>query len=222
MRLFIAALALTAAAATHAQPQHAQAPGQGSKRNGTPVASPNRMPSAQLANASRPPSLNPPDRSADPLLLVDARGRIVGRPHAGFFNAPLVTTRLQGMSVVIDGLAVNARCDAASCRFGPGLDWYPSGAGVVVYPSADCSGPPELSFPQNVAGFDAIALAVNDTDGIYLYLARNAPRETWVRSYRTRAENVCISDTEGHPETTLPVDAVYPASQFGTPPMRWR
>jgi len=221
VRLFIAALALTAAAA-HAQPQHAQANGHGTKRTGSPVASPNRLTSAQLASNSRPPWLAPSDRGTDPLVLVDARGRIVGRSHAGFFNAPLVTTRLQGMSVVIDGLTVNAKCDAVSCRFSPGLDWYGSGTGMLVYPSTDCSGPPELSFPQNVAGFDAIAMAVNDTDGTYLYLARNTPRETWVRSYRNRAENVCQAESPGYPETTLPVEAVYPTSLFGTPPMRWR
>lgn len=223
MRLFIAALALTAAAVTHAQPQHAPANGHGPKRTGTPVNSPNRLQPSQLAPAGgRSVLLEPSGRGGEGLVLVDAQGRALARPHPLRTLSTALSARLNGMNLLIDGLGGEAQCDSMRCKFGAGLAWFPNSSALLTYASPDCSGRPEVSYQQGVAGFDALAFPVQEDGGLYMYVARNLPRDTWVRSYRNSAETVCNAEGQGYLESTLPLDGVYPVSQFGVSPMRWR
>lgn len=225
MKWFTAIALACMAFVTNAQAQPVHPPGlaAGKKRNGAPVSSPNRIASSQLASGHRPVHLQPPGRGDSSPMLIDAQGREIGRPFPGFWTSrPLVSTRLNGMTLMIDGLSSDTQCDGSRCRSGPGLAWEAANNMLLMYASADCSGRPEASFHPSVAGFDAIAFTVREGEGLFMYVARNTPRDTWVRSYRNPFEPVCNSEGQGYAETTLPLEAVYPAEHFGVAPMRWR
>ncbi|MFD0669476.1 hypothetical protein ACT80S_17280 [Ramlibacter sp. MAHUQ-53] len=198
-------------------------PGLARKREGTPVASPNRMPASQLAGAARPPLVAPPAEGAAGLLLVDRTGRPVGRAHPGFLtHEPLVVARVNGLSTVIAGLAPDMRCDGTRCHYGDSLAWGTNAPLMLVYRRPDCSGTPEVSVHPSAAGFDAIAFAVDEPEGRFIYLARNRPQDSWIRSWRLPGEAGCQRDDTGYAEYTLPLEAVYPAALLGAPPLRWR
>lgn len=193
------------------------------KRTGTPVSSPNRLHPSQLQPAGgRPAYLEPAGRAGEGMVLVDAQGRPLARAHPLRTSSVALTARFNGMNLLIDGLGGEARCDSMRCKFGAGLAWFATGGSLLMYNSPDCSGRPDISYHPGVAGFDAVAFPVREDDGLYMYIARNQPRDTWVRSYRNSAESVCNNEGAGYLESTLPLDAVYPVSQFGASPMRWR
>jgi len=190
-------------------------------RAGVPVSSPNRIPAAQLP-PGRPGVLQLAGQGPEGLLLVDAQGRPIGRPYPLRSSLTTLAARFNGMNLLVDGLAGEAQCDDTRCRFGPGLAWAANGAWLLVYASPDCSGRPEVSYQGLAAGFDAVAFPVREDEGLYMVLARNLPRDSWVRSWRNSGETACTAEPAGHVESTLPLEGVYPVSQFGMAPMRWR
>ena len=223
MRFVTVVAAACVAFVTQAMADPGYAPGRegARKRTGAPVSSPNRIPSSQLP-AGRPGTVQPAGSGPDGMVLVDAYGHPVGRPYPLNSTLTALAARFNGMNLLIDGAAGEADCDSKRCRFGPGLSWAANGNWLLLYASPDCSGRPEVSYRGGVAGFDAVAFPVREDEGSYMYLARNQPRDTWVRSYRNSGETVCVSEAEGAWEATLPLEGVYPTSQFGVAPMRWR
>ncbi len=191
-------------------------------RKGVAVASPNRLPAAQLAAQSPPVVYGQPDRLAG-AQLTDRHGRVIGRAHPGFItHEPLVAARVNKLSTALAGLAPDMRCDGTRCLYGEGLTWGTNAAMLLVYGTVDCSGRPAVSYHPSVAGFDAIAFAVQEPEGRFIHLARNAPDEMVVRSWRLPAETTCQRDDAGQTENVLPLEAVYPAEWLGEAPLRWR
>lgn len=199
-------------------------PGLVRKREGVAVPSPNRTPSGQLANPAGAPGVTPPGRETDGLLLVDRMGRPLGKPHPGFItNETLVAARINGQPAVIAGLAPDSQCDGTRCRHHEGLVWGTNAAMMLLYASTDCSGRPEVSYHPSAAGFELVAFAVSEPDGgRFMYVARNAPRDAWVRSWRNTNEVVCTREDQPYIDSTLPLEGVYPVEAFGRPPLRWR
>ncbi len=204
-----------------ADPAHAPGRDPVRKRGGYTVSSPNRIPASQLP-PGRPGTLQPAGQGPEGMVLVDAYGRPVGRPYPLHTTLTALVARFNGMNLLIDGAAGEAQCDGARCKFGPGLGWHANGNWLLLYASADCSGRPEVSYRSGVAGFDAVAFPVREDEGQYMVIARNQPRDTWVRSYRNSGETVCVSEPQAYVESTLPLEGVYPLAQFGVAPMRWR
>lgn len=217
-----ASLAAPSLAAAPAGP----APGHVRKHTGTPVPSPNRLPASQLGAQARPPQAGLPVEGPTGSLLIDRSGRVVGRAHPGFItHEPLVATRLNGLSTVIAGLAPDMRCDGQRCLYGDGLVWGTNAPLLLMYRSPDCSGRPVFSYHPSAAGFEAIAFAVDEPEGRFMYVARNAPYEALVRSFRRPGEEGCQREDTGEAgitESVLPLEAVYPAAAVGAPPLRWR
>lgn len=204
-----------------ADPGHAPGREAARQRTGSPVSSPNRIHSSQLP-PGRPGYLQAAGQGPEGMVLVDAHGRVVGRPYPLRTTLTALAARFNGMNLLIDGASGEAQCDGVRCRYGSGLAWFANGNWLLMYSSPDCSGRPDVSYQGGVAGFDAVAFPVREDEAQYMVIARNQPRDTWVRSWRNTGETVCVSESQGSMESTLPLEGVYPLSQFGVAPMRWR
>ena len=223
MKFVTAATAAFVLLVTQAMADQGQAQGReaGRARSGSVVSSPNRIPASQLL-PGRPGILQPAGMGPEGLVLMDAYGRPIGRPYPLNSTLTALAARFNGMSLLIDGASGEAQCDGTRCKYGPGLDWHANGNWVLLYASPDCAGRPEVSYQSGIAGFDAVAFPVREDERQYMFIARNQPRDTWVRSYRNSGEMECVSESQAHVESTLPLEGVYPLAQFGVAPMRWR
>ncbi len=197
-------------------------PGLASKPGGAPVASPNRTPSSQLPGLQRGPLPGP---AGEPwgMMLVDRSGRPLGRAHPGFItNEPLVVMRINGLTTAVAGLAPDVRCDGARCQYGDSLSWSSNAPVRLVWRSSDCSGPPMVSYHPSAIGFEAIAFAVDDAEGRFLYQARSAPLDAVIGSWRRPGELTCQRGEAVEVEPVLPLEAVFSMKLMGQAPLRWR
>ncbi len=203
---------------------HGKGQGGGAKSSSTPVGSPNRIHSSQLRAGPQDVQLS--GRSPEGIVLVDAHGRVVGRPAPLRGSVTSLATRFwdgrRELSLLIDGAAGEAECDGARCKYGPGLAWFANGGWLLVYASPDCSGDPKVAHHGTAAGFDAVAFPVREDNGLYMYVARNQPQDVLVGSWRNSGEAQCNREQQAYTESALPLEGAYPTTRFGVAPMRWR
>jgi len=229
MKCFLSALAL-AAISSISLAQSLPLPQQHAP--GRQVASPNRTPSAQLVNPSRPSLASP---STPGIALVDSAGRTIGRPFpSSMYQA--VLTSINGQNTTIVGLEYELTCSATqgwpycTSNAQPGAAVWAPTHHPVSYESADCSGQPLIGY-LHVPGVPAVGIPVVDTDGLYIYVASNRPviraigsiRYSTDRSTTGPGQPVCETfDGRIRQSTVQSVTAVYRATEFGTPPFMWK